>query len=210
MTVYTRTGDDGKTDLLGGARVPKDAARLEVCGPLDELNCWLGLAQCEPLSADVASLLERIQRRLFDVCTELVTIGDCPNFRVSENGTVPFSAGTVPLVQESKQTPDAVSRAGSAIGSSDVQSLEQAIDRCEAKLDPLDTFILPAGSRAAAVLHLARAVCRRAERRLVSLARGEPEAVSADLLAYVNRLSDLLFVLARTANGHADIADTLC
>jgi len=179
MTVYTRTGDDGETDLLGGVRVPKDAARLEVCGPFDELNCWLGLAQCEPLPGEVASLLQRIQRRLFDVCTELVTVG--------------------------------TSRAGSAaIGSSDVQSLEQAIDRGEAKLDSLDTFILPAGSRAAAVLHLARAVCRRAERRLVSLARGEPEAVSADLLAYVNRLSDLLFVLARTANGHADIADTLC
>jgi cob(I)alamin adenosyltransferase len=179
MSVYTRTGDDGKTDLLGGDRVPKDAARLEVCGPLDELNCWLGLARCEPLPGDIAALLERIQRRLFDAGAELVTV----------------TANRV--------------NSGS-IGSSDVQSLEQAIDRYEAKLDSLDTFILPAGSRAAAVLHLARAVCRRAERRLVFLAGVEPEAVSADLSAYVNRLSDLLFVLARTANGHADIPDLPC
>jgi cob(I)alamin adenosyltransferase len=179
MTVYTRSGDDGETDLLGGGRVPKDAARLEVCGPLDELNCWLGLVRCEPLPGEVASLLERIQRRLFDVCTELVTV--------------------------------ATGRGKSAgIAADDVRSLEQAIDRYEANLDSLDTFILPAGSRAAALLHLARAVCRRAERRLVFLARREPGAVSANLLAYVNRLSDLLFVLARTANGHADVGDAVC
>ena len=179
MSVYTRTGDDGETDLLGDGRVPKDAARLEVCGPLDELNCWLGLARCEPLAAEIASLLEGIQCRLFDVCAELVTV--------------------------------ATSRAKSAgIASDDVRSLERAIDRCEEKLDSLSGFILPAGSRAAALLHLARAVCRRAERRLVSLARSEPGAVSADLLAYVNRLSDLLFVLARTANGHADVGETFC
>jgi cob(I)alamin adenosyltransferase len=179
MSVYTRTGDEGETDLLGDGRVPKDAARLEVCGPLDELGCWLGLARCEPLPGEVASLLEQIQRRLFDVCTELVTVGANP-VRTA------------------------------AVGSSDVQSIEQAIDCYEAKLVSLDTFILPGGSRAAAVLHLARAVCRRAERRLVSLAHGKPEAVSANLLAYVNRLSDLLFVLARTVNGHADIAERLC
>ena len=179
MSVYTRTGDDGETDLLGDGRVPKDAARLEVCGPLDELNCWLGLVRCEPLPAEVASLLEGIQRRLFDVCAELVTV--------------------------------AKGRARPAgIASDDVRSLERAIDRCEEKLDSLSGFILPAGSRAAALLHLARAVCRRAERRLVSLARSEPEAVSAALSAYLNRLSDLLFVLARTANGHADVGEALC
>jgi cob(I)alamin adenosyltransferase len=179
MTVYTRTGDDGKTSLLGDGRVPKDAPRWEVVGPLDELNCWLGLVRCEPLPAEVGSLLEGIQRRLFDVCAELVTV--------------------------------AAGRTNSAgIGSGDVQSLEQAIDRCEEKLDSLSGFILPGGSRAAALLHLARAVCRRAERRLVSLTRSEPQAVSAALLAYINRLSDLLFVLARTANGHADVSETFC
>ena len=122
MSVYTRTGDDGETDLLGDGRVPKDAARLEVCGPLDELNCWLGLVRCEPLPAEVASLLEGIQRRLFDVCAELVTV--------------------------------AKGRARPAgIASDDVRSLERAIDRCEEKLDSLSGFILPAGSRAAALLH---------------------------------------------------------
>ncbi len=179
MSVYTRSGDDGETDLLGDGRVPKDAARLEVCGPLDELNCWLGLVRCEPVPAEVAALLEQIQRRLFHVGAELVTV--------------------------------ATSRAKpSGITSDDVRPLEQAIDHYDAQLDSITTFILPAGSRAAALLHLARAVCRRAERRLVSLARSEPAAVSGDLLAYINRLSDLLFVLARTANGHADFGDVLC
>jgi cob(I)alamin adenosyltransferase len=179
MSVYTRGGDNGETDLLGDGRVPKDSPRLEVCGPLDELNCWLGLVRCEPVAAEIASLLEQIQRRLFDVCAELVTVA----------------------------TPRAKS---AGIAADDVRSLERSIDRYEAKLDSLDAFILPAGSRAAALLHLARAVCRRAERRLVSLARSEPEAVSPDLLAYVNRLSDLLFVLARTANGQANAEETFC
>jgi cob(I)alamin adenosyltransferase len=179
MSVYTRTGDDGKTSLIGDGRVPKDAPRWEVIGPLDELNCWLGLARCEPLPAEVASLLEQIQRRLFDVCTELVTVAQIRT----------KSAG---------------------IGLGDVQAIEKAIDGCEARLDSLSTFILPGGSRAAALLHLARAVCRRAERRLVSLARAEPGVVSPELSAYINRLSDLLFVLARTANGHADVGETFC
>jgi cob(I)alamin adenosyltransferase len=179
MSVYTRTGDNGETDLLGDGRVPKDTARLEVCGPLDELNCWLGLARCESLPHQLALLLEQIQRRLFDIGAELVTVG--------------------------------AARSGAAgISPDDVLSLEQAIDRYESKLASLDTFILPVGSRAAGLLHLARAVCRRAERRLVSLARAEPEAVSGHLLAYLNRLSDLLFVLARTTNGHAEVGDTLC
>jgi cob(I)alamin adenosyltransferase len=159
--------------------VPKDDARLEVCGPLDELNCWLGLVQCEPLPAEIGALLQQIQRRLFDVGTELVTVVTGP-----------------------AKSP--------GITSADVRSLEQAIDHYEAKLDSLDSFLLPGGSRAAALLHLARAVCRRAERRLVSLSRHEPEAVSADLSAYINRLSDLLFVLARAANGHADVGETCC
>lgn len=178
MSIYTRTGDRGETDLADGARVPKDTARLEVCGELDELNSWLGLARCEHLPPEIALLLEQIQRRLFDVGGELVTVA--------------------------KQAPAA------AVGPSDVRAIEEAIDRCEAKLESLGTFILPAGSRASAVLHLARAVCRRVERRLVALMRSEPGAASEHLLAYVNRLSDLLFVLARTANGHASIADIPC
>ena len=177
MTIYTRTGDQGETDLLEGGRVHKDAVRLEVCGAMDELDAWLGLVRCEPLPQGAAVLLERIQRRMVDLRAGLVAV------------PVVFAA---------------------AIVSGDVEAIEQAIDRYDAQLEPLGTFILPAGSRAAATLHVARAVCRRAERRLVSLARAEPAAVSPVLLAYINRLSDLLFVLARSANAQAGIADRPC
>ncbi len=177
MKIYTRTGDKGQTGLLGGPRVSKDAARLEVCGAVDELNSWLGLIRCEPLPEWIAALLEQIQHRLFDVGTELAAV-------------------------------TSASSASTAIGPQDVKAFEEAIDRCDEKLKPLTVFILPAGSPAAAMLHIARTVCRRAERRLVSLARIEPQAVSPDLLSYVNRLSDLLFVLARTANSEGGIADT--
>ena len=175
MTIYTRTGDRGETGLLGAARVPKDSPRLEVCGDLDELDALLGLARCEPMSEDVAALLERIQRRMVAVRAEVVA----------------------------PATPARID----AVGPPDIGELERAIDLHDAKLEPLTTFIVPGGSRAAAVLHVARAVCRRAERRLVSLARAEPSSVSPSLLAYVNRLSDLLFVLARLSNAQAGHGD---
>jgi cob(I)alamin adenosyltransferase len=174
MAIYTRNGDRGETDLLSGPRVAKDTARLEVCGDLDELDAWLGLARCEMLPEGVDPLLEGLQRRLVRLRTELATVGD-------------IASGSAELC------------------STDVEQIEQAIDRYDGHLEPLDTFILPGGSRPAAVLHVARAVCRRAERRLVSLLRAEPRAVSPAFLCYVNRLSDLLYVLARAANGHADV-----
>ena len=179
MTIYMRTGDRGETDLLHGIRVPKDAALLEVCGTLDELNAVLGLARCEPLPEGTSALLERIQHRLFDLGAELVAAG-------------------------SGQTGQTL------IGPQDVAALEEVIDRHEAELESATTFILPAGCRAAAVLHLARAVCRRAERQLVSLARSQPQAVASLLLSYINRLSDLLHILARLANAQAGVADTPC
>ncbi|MEN6451514.1 MAG: cob(I)yrinic acid a,c-diamide adenosyltransferase [Thermoguttaceae bacterium] len=177
MAIYTRTGDEGDTDLLDGPRVPKDAARLEACGDLDELDAWLGLVRCEPLPDGAAALLEAIQRRIVFLRADLVTT-------MASRGVAPCSC--------------------------DAASIERAIDRYEAALKPLEAFILPGGCRAAATLHLARAVCRRAERRLVTLARLESTAVSPSCLAYVNRLSDLLFVLARAANAQAGIADTPC
>ena len=179
MPIYTRTGDQGETDLLGGVRAPKDVALLEVCGTLDELNALLGVARCEPLPQGTADLLESIQRQLFTIGAELIAAEHRP-------------AGH------------------NASGSRQVAAIEQAIDRYEANLESPGAFILPAGSRAAALLHLARAVCRRAERRLVTLARSQPQAVSPGLLSLVNRLSDLLFVLARDANAHAGTADTPC
>lgn len=175
MTIYTRTGDQGETDLLGAVRVPKDSPRLEVCGDLDELDALLGLARCEPMAEDVAALLERIQRRMVAVRAEVVA----------------------------PATPSRID----VVGPSDIEELERAIDHHDAKLTPLTKFIVPGGSRAAAVLHVVRAVCRRAERRLVSLARDDPSAVSPPLLAYVNRLSDLFFVLARSSNAQAGLGD---
>lgn len=174
--IYTRSGDRGETDLADGPRVPKNAARLQVCGDLDELNSWFGLVRCEPLPDDTAKLLECIQRRLFDLGDEIVTV--------------------------------AADHGRNAIGPQDVEALEQVIDRCEANMKPLDVFLLPGGTRAASMLHVARAVCRRAERNLVALLDGEPTAVSPSLQAYVNRLSDLLFVLARLANHRASVGET--
>jgi cob(I)alamin adenosyltransferase len=179
MAIYTRTGDHGETDLLGGVRVPKDSPLLEVCGDLDELNALLGLARCESLPKGAEALLEQIQLRLFDVGAELVAVG-------------------------SGQSP------ATKIGAPEVAAIEQVIDQYEAAMEPVTAFILPVGSRAAATLHFARAVCRRAERNLVSLAKTRPRAFAPELLIYVNRLSDLLFVLARAANGHANIDDTPC
>jgi len=140
MPIYTRTGDQGETDLLDSVRVPKDVSLLEVCGTLDEFSALLGLARCEPLSDGAGAILERMQRHLLAIGIELVAV-------------------------EQGRTPPAT------IGLHDVAAIEQVIDRYEAQLAPLGAFILPGGTQAAATLHLARAVCRRTERRLVSLAR---------------------------------------
>lgn len=178
MNIYTRTGDNGETDLLSGPRVPKDTARLEACGDLDELDALLGAVRCEQLPEGVAVLLEEIQQRM-----------------------VPFRAE---LIASSS------AKRGEAVGPAEIERLEREIDRLNGSLEPLTTFIVPGGSRAAAALHVARAVCRRAERRLVALARAEPSCVSPSLLAYINRLSDLLFVLARYTNAKAGVKETPC
>ncbi|MEN6459125.1 MAG: cob(I)yrinic acid a,c-diamide adenosyltransferase [Thermoguttaceae bacterium] len=190
MTIYTRSGDEGKTDLLGGPRVAKDTARLEACGDLDELDAWLGLARCEPLPEDGAMFLEQVQRCLIPIRAKIVT---------TEHGDA--VAGD-PL---DALTPGPSHASGQ--GDACAEAIERAIDRYDGKLETLRAFVLPGGTRAAAVLHLARAVCRRAERRLVTLAREEPGAVPPAMLAYVNRLSDFLFVLARAANARAGVAE---
>lgn len=184
MKIYTRTGDRGETSLVGGARVSKDTPRLEFFGTLDELNSVLGMARAESLSEDVDRLLRQIQCELFSIAARLATEGD-------------------------RAESDSLS----------VEALEKAIDRYDAELPPLGHFILPAGCRAAAALHVGRTVCRRAERRLVALIGpaeherpasdpGGPETVAGPL-AYLNRLSDLLFVLARAANASDGLRDTI-
>lgn len=173
MKIYTRTGDSGDTGLFGGARVLKCDPRVEAYGDVDELNAWLGVTRAEAgLGADLLDVLSHLQRDLFAVGARLAD----PAERISERV------------------------AKVAISQADVRRLEEWIDRFETELPPLRRFILPGGSSTGAALHLARTVCRRAERRIVALGR---DSVEPELLAYVNRLSDLLFVLARVANHRA-------
>jgi cob(I)alamin adenosyltransferase len=173
VRIYTRTGDSGETGLFGGGRVPKDTPRVEAYGAVDELNACVGVARAAGLPEDLDRLSARLQTELFVLGADLATPA------------------------EGSARPDRVVRlpAGAAT------ALEAEIDRCEAELPPLQTFVLPGGSPAGAALHLARTVCRRAERRLVPLARAGQ--VSGTALPYLNRLSDLLFVMARLANARA-------
>lgn len=176
MRIYTRTGDDGTTGLFGGARVEKDDARVEAFGTVDELNSVIGAARAAGLSDDVDQSLGRIQDELFHLGAELA----CVSGKESKLG--------IPLLNS-----DSVAR------------LERTIDLAEADLAPLTQFLLPGGSPGAALLHLARTVCRRAERRVLAASRLSP--VSPVVFVYLNRLADLLFVLARRANHAAGLAD---
>jgi cob(I)alamin adenosyltransferase len=170
VRIYTKTGDRGETGLLDGSRVPKNDLRVTACGELDELSAVLGVVLAHLRDAKAAKLLREIQIDLFAIGARIAD----PVGRVSAK------------------------RAKAAIPPGRVRRLERAIDGDEARLSPLHAFVLPGGSRAGALLHLARTVCRRAERSLVALGRSAP--VEARVLAYVNRLSDLLFVLARAEN----------
>lgn len=177
MKIYTRRGDAGQTDLFAGGRVGKDDVRVEAYGAVDELLAVLGVAAVDSAQADVRELAREIQRTLFSLGSYLAT-------------------------------PDAERRAKSGIAEPAqawVDALEAAIDRAESELAPLKRFILPGGTRAAASFHHARVVCRRAERRCVTLHRAQPLGEVA--LRYLNRLSDLLFVLARLENKRAGVPD---
>jgi cob(I)alamin adenosyltransferase len=169
VKIYTRTGDAGETGLFDGTRVSKADARVATYGDVDELNAWLGLARVT-LAAPLAGMIEQIQRDLFALGARLAD----PSHKI---------AGRVTKA---------------AISPDDVARLEGWIDALEADLPPLRRFILPGGSPAGGALHVARTVCRRAERAMVALGDADPE-----LLIYINRLSDLLFVMARAANHAA-------
>jgi cob(I)alamin adenosyltransferase len=178
MKIYTKTGDDGTTGLFGGARVDKDDARVEAYGTVDELNSVVGTARAAkpPPPVEVDELLARIQEDLFVVGAELAT-----------------SPGKHDKLRMQLLT------------SADSERLEQAIDTFESALPPLANFVLPGGGPAAAALHHARTVCRRAERTALSASRSAE--VRRDVLVYLNRLSDFLFVAARFANHRAGTAD---
>ena len=176
MKLYTRTGDAGETSRFDGTRVSKSDSRVDAYGEVDELNAWLGLARASRLDDDLDAEIVQLQRDLFALGAQLADPADKITDRVTK----------------------------AALGDNDVARLEQVIDRLEADLPPLRRFILAGGSPAGAALHVARTVCRRAERRMVAL---QPP-VDAVLVRYVNRLSDLLFVLAREVNHRAGAAET--
>ncbi len=178
--IYTRTGDDGTTGLVDGSRLAKHAPRMEAIGAVDEANSALGLATVVLAGSAPGDTLNRIQNDMFDLGADLATpAGEGEDFAPSE------------MVLR--------------VVASQVAWLEQAIDEANEQLEPLTSFVLPGGSEAAARLHVARASARRAERAMTAMAAAEP--VNPQALAYINRLSDYLFVLARLANdgGRADV-----
>ncbi len=177
MKIYTRRGDSGETDLFGGPRVSKDALRVEAYGAVDETNASVGVALAAMDAKDLLEMGHAIQSRLFDLGGYLAT----PAAERRRKSEVPEPS------------------------SEDVAALEAHIDALETELEPLKRFILPGGTAAAAAFHVARTVCRRAERRCVALHREEP--LSEPSLRYLNRLSDLLFVMARVANRRAGVED---
>lgn len=179
MKIYTKTGDKGETGLFGGERVRKNSPRIVAYGAVDELNAFLGVSRQMNAHPDVDSVLKKIQNDLFDLGAVLAT----------------------PNQQRLK------GKASGFIRPEDAAYLEQWIDRMETELPPLKNFVLPGGSALGASFHVARTVCRRAEREIVTL--NDQEAVEGDLLIYMNRLSDFLFVLARWVNFKGGISDAV-
>jgi cob(I)alamin adenosyltransferase len=177
VKIYTRRGDRGETDLIGAGRVAKDHPRVEAYGAVDELNAVLGAAGAATVHDDLRALVAGLQRALFALGSYLAT----PEQRHREPAGI--------------RAPE----------EAEVAALEARIDAFEAELAPLKRFVLPGGTPAAAAFHVARTVCRRAERCAVSLDRDEPLAPTA--IRYLNRLSDLLFVLGRLENRRAGVPD---
>lgn len=178
MKIYTRSGDDGDTALFGGGRVPKAHARVEAYGTVDELNAVIGLAIAQTDDESVRSRLQTVQHDLFSLGADLAT----------------------PPARDGRKRP---STPELPIGR--VTEMEGWIDEADEELAPLRAFVLPGGTVGAAALHLARTVCRRAEREVVRLAAGEP--VSEAVVPYLNRLSDLLFTFARLENHRSGVPD---
>jgi len=176
LKIYTKTGDTGETSLFDNTRVPKSDARVDAYGEVDELNACLGAARSARLDAELTAMLVEIQQELFAIGARLAD----PSHRIASR----------------------VTKAG--IVDAQVERLETSIDRLETELPPLRRFILPGGGPGGSLLHLARTVCRRAERRVVAL---EPP-VEPIVVIYLNRLSDLLFVMARAANQRSGVPET--
>jgi cob(I)alamin adenosyltransferase len=179
MKIYTKGGDKGETGLFGGERVSKNSARIEAYGTIDELNSFIGQAITEVKSNDVKDLLNTIQNQLFTVGSDLAT----PRSEKNEKYQIP------------------------RVPKEFFENIENQIDKFESELEPLKNFILPGGGKAAAILNICRTVCRRAERRVVTLKSSED--IGENILIFLNRLSDLFFVLSRYENMISGIPDTI-
>lgn len=175
-SLYTRTGDGGKTSLVGGQRVAKNSPRLEAYGTVDELNSWLGMLWTVESTGDtIKRELQALMCMMFDLGSYLAT-ADCPDSRTY------------------------------GITDDRIGQLEKAIDRLDARVEPMRCFVLPCGTRGSAIAHVARTVCRRAERRILTLAQEAP--IDPRTITLLNRLSDYLFALARFLNAQSGVSDT--
>lgn len=178
--IYTKTGDKGQTSLIGGTRVPKYHERIEAYGTLDELNSFIGLIRDQEVSTHIKVLLLEVQDRIFTAESLLAA---------DPSGNVK----SLPLLSES-----------------DIVLLENEIDNMNETLPPLGSFILPGGHTTVSFCHIARTVCRRAERLTIKLVENNPETLQGELVVkYLNRLSDFLFVLARRVGKDMDVGETL-
>jgi cob(I)alamin adenosyltransferase len=182
MKIYTKTGDLGMTSLFGGTRVPKHHIRIETYGTLDELNSYIGLLKDQGIKTEYLKTLEEVQDRLFTIGAFMATP---PEKEVKKNGEMRLSIGEI-LPQ-------------------DIELLEKAIDEMDNSLPPMTHFILPGGHQTVSFCHVARCVCRRAERLSVQL--NEYETLNPMFISYLNRLSDYLFVLARKLSNDLGIED---
>ncbi len=177
MKIYTKGGDKGETGLFGGERVSKDSPRIEAYGTVDELNSFIGLASIEAKDKEVKKLLEKIQNTLFVLGSDLSS----PDNEKNKSQNIP------------------------RISKINYEEMEKEIDKFDARLDELRNFILPGGSKSAALLHICRTICRRAERKVVAL--NNIVNLNHDIIILLNRLSDLFFVLARYENKISGIED---
>jgi cob(I)alamin adenosyltransferase len=178
MKIYTKSGDKGETGLYGGERIAKDSLRIEAYGTIDELNSFIGLTITEIIDIEVKKLLDKIQNTLFTLGSDL----SAPDNEKNKKHNIP------------------------RISNNHYKEIEKEIDRFDSQLPGLRNFILPGGCKSSALLHICRTICRRAERRVVSL--NNIENLSSDIIIFLNRLSDLFFVLARYENKNAGIPDT--
>ena len=177
VKIYTKTGDKGKTSLFGGKRVDKNSPRIEAYGTVDELNTSLGVAASFVKVREIKSIIQKIQNELFNIGSEL--------------------SNPQKIVRDTKSY--------IVLGKEKTLELESIIDQMDKKLPPLNQFIIPGGTNSASLIHLSRAVTRRAERRLVTLSK--KESINKNILSYLNRLSDLLFVMSRYLNHEAKVKE---